>query len=189
MQISVEVNEHFAIKRYATTQTKALLYIYWLLMINTLFVEQISPKSTSLPKIFSVVLLCRGDFRSRAGQRKRSSFTDMQIWDEPWGFQTPPYDDTQGITDMKTGKNRGKELKNVWMNFSQTCRQKPKSQCTTMIYFQCNSIFHRHSIHYLTGENRSLSGLKNVWPVTVVLALDDWSIISTIDCLWWTIIY
>ena len=40
-------------------------------------------KSTSLPKIFSVVLLCRGDFRSRAGQRKRSSFTDMQIWDEP----------------------------------------------------------------------------------------------------------
>ena len=37
----------------------------------------------------------------------------MQIWDEPWGFQTPPYDDTQGITDMKTGKNRGKELKNV----------------------------------------------------------------------------
>ena len=75
--------------------------------------ERISPKSTSLPKIFSVVLLCRGDFRSRAGQRKRSSFTDMQIWDEPWGFQTPAYNDTQGITDMKTGKNRGKELKNV----------------------------------------------------------------------------
>ena len=71
------------------------------------------PKSTSLSKIFSVALLCRGDFRSRAGQRKRSSFTDMQIWDEPWGFQTPPYDDTQGITDMKTGKNGGKDLKNV----------------------------------------------------------------------------
>ena len=71
--------------------------------------ERISPKSTSLPKIFSVVLLCRGDFRSRAG----SSFTDMQIRDEPWGFQTPLYDDTQGITDMKTGKNRGQELKNA----------------------------------------------------------------------------
>ena len=26
----------------------------------------------------------------------------MQIWDKPWGFQTPLYDDTQGIT---TGKN------------------------------------------------------------------------------------
>ena len=107
MQISVDINEPFPKKcygRYATTQTKALLYIYWLLMINTLFVEQISPKSTSLPKIFSVVLLCRGDFRSRAGQRKRWSFTEMQIWDEPWGFQTPPYDDTQGITDMKQAK-------------------------------------------------------------------------------------
>ena len=146
MQISVDINEPFPKKcygRYATTQTKALLYIYWLLMINTLFVEQISPKSTSLPKIFSVVLLCRGDFRSRAGQRKRSSFTDMQIWDEPWGFQTPPYDDTQGITDMKTGKNRGKELKNVWiMNFSTTCCQKAERECTTTIYCQRNSIFH-----------------------------------------------
>ena len=142
MQISVDVNEPFPIKCYATTQTKALLYIHWLLMINTLFVERIFPKSTSLPKIFSVVLLCRGDFRSRAGQRKRSSFTDMQIWDEPWGFQTPPYDDTQGITDMKTGKNRGKELKNVSMNFSPTCYQKAERECTTTIYCQRNSIFH-----------------------------------------------
>ena len=74
---------------------------------------EISPQICSLPKIFSVVLRCGGDFRLSAGQRKRSSFTDMQIWDEPWGFQSPPYDDTQGITDMKTGKNRGKELKNV----------------------------------------------------------------------------
>ena len=75
--------------------------------------EQFSPKSTSLPKIFSVVPLCGGDFDHVPGNEKVSSFTDMQIWDEPWGFQTPPYDDTQGITDMKTGKNRGKELKNV----------------------------------------------------------------------------
>ena len=34
------------------------------------------PESTSLPKIFS-----GGDFRSPAGQRKRSTFTDMQLWD------------------------------------------------------------------------------------------------------------
>ena len=61
--------------------------------------EQIPPKSASLLKISSVVLVCGGDFRSRAGQRKRSSFTDMHIWNKPWGFQTP-YDDTQGITDM-----------------------------------------------------------------------------------------
>ena len=63
--------------------------------------------------IFSVVLLCRGDFRSRAGQRKRSSFTDMQIWDDPWGFQTPLYDDTQGRANIKTRKNHRKELYNV----------------------------------------------------------------------------
>ena len=43
MQISVDVNEPFMIKCYATTQMKALLYIK-LLMINTLFVEQISPQ-------------------------------------------------------------------------------------------------------------------------------------------------
>ena len=36
------VNEPFTIKCCAATQTKALLYIYWLLMINMLFVEQIS---------------------------------------------------------------------------------------------------------------------------------------------------
>ena len=32
----------------------------------------------------------------------RSSFTDMQIWDEPWGFLTLPYHDTQGITQPRT---------------------------------------------------------------------------------------
>ena len=39
MQVSVDVNEPFPIKCFATTQTKALRYIYCLLMINTLFVE------------------------------------------------------------------------------------------------------------------------------------------------------
>ena len=36
------------------------------------------------------------------------------------------------------------------------------------IYCQCNSIFLReknYSIHYLTGQNRGLSRLKNIWPV------------------------
>ena len=32
----------------------------------------------------------------------RSSFTDMQIWDEPWGFLTLPYHDTQGIMQPRT---------------------------------------------------------------------------------------
>ena len=42
IQISVDVNKPIAIKCCAMTQMQALLYIYWLLMTNTLFVEQIS---------------------------------------------------------------------------------------------------------------------------------------------------
>ena len=45
-------------------------------------------------------------------------------------FQTPSHDDTQGRTDMITGENRRKELKNICMNFSSTCRQKPERQCS-----------------------------------------------------------
>ena len=46
------------------TQVKALLYFYWVLIINTLFVEQTSRqwKSTSLPKILAMILLCGRDF-------------------------------------------------------------------------------------------------------------------------------
>ena len=46
------------------TQVKALLYFYWVLIINTLFVEQTSRqcKSTSLPKILVMILLCGRDF-------------------------------------------------------------------------------------------------------------------------------
>jgi len=64
---------------------------------------------------------------------------------------------------MKTGENRGKELKNVWMNFSPTCHHKPERQCSTTIYCQHNSIF--HSLHYLTSQNWGLSGQKNIWLV------------------------
>ena len=46
------------------TQVKALLYFYWVLIINTRFVEQTSRqcKSTSLPKILVMILLCGWDF-------------------------------------------------------------------------------------------------------------------------------
>ena len=40
--ISIDVNKPFKILCYATTQKKALQYIYCLLMTNTPFVEQIS---------------------------------------------------------------------------------------------------------------------------------------------------
>ena len=60
---------------------KAQLYINWLLIINTLFVEQTSHKRkpTSSPKILATILLCGGDLRSRARQGKRSSFTDVHF--------------------------------------------------------------------------------------------------------------
>ena len=76
--------------------------------------EQIPPKSTSLPKIFSGVLLCGGDFRLSAGRKEKDQVLAICRYEtnEHWGFQTPPSDDTKGITDMKKGKNRGKELTN-----------------------------------------------------------------------------
>ena len=151
------VYEPFAIKCCTTTQTKALLYIYWLLIINTLFVEQISHQINFLAEnnkqsFFS--LWRRLDFRSLARQWNRSSFTNMQIWDEPSRLQTLPYN-TQGIYKwtLKRGENYRKELKNVGMNFSPTCCQKPQSQCSTMVFWQRNSILQRqkknYSIHYL----------------------------------------
>ena len=58
-----------------------MLIFYWLLIINTLFVEQTfrQYKSTSLPKISAKIVLCGGDFQSRARQGKRSSFTDVHF--------------------------------------------------------------------------------------------------------------
>ena len=57
------------------------LYINWRLIINRLFVEQTfhQCKSTSLPKILAVILLCGGDFQSCARQGKWSSFTDVHF--------------------------------------------------------------------------------------------------------------
>ena len=85
------------------------------------------------------------------------------------------------INGHKTGENRGKELNNVWMNFSPTCRQKPECQCSTTIYCQHNSIFHRQKkllFVYLTGQNWGLSRLKNMWQV--IMSGDVLSVILNI---------
>ena len=81
-------------------------------------------------------------------------------------LETPPYDDTQSRTDIKTRENCGKELYNVWIHFSPTCRQNLNINVVITIYCQQNSIFLKqkniqNSIHYLTGQNRCLSRLKN----------------------------
>ena len=92
------------------------------------------------------------------------------------------------INGHENEQNHGKELNNVWMNFSPTYRQKPERQCSTTIHCQHNSIFHMQKkkivvLVVLTGKNGCLSGLKNIWPVImtsdllfVILSLDT-------DCL------
>ena len=66
-------------------------------MINMLFVAQISFQiNFSTGKI-----LCGGDLSITCRATKRSSFIDMQIWDEPCRLQTPPYDDTQGDVNRR----------------------------------------------------------------------------------------
>ena len=172
MQVSVDINDSFAKKCCATTQMKALLYIYRLRMINMLFVEQINFFSKIFPDVSSswwrLSITCH------------AANTDMQIWDEPWRLQTPPHDDSQGRTDMKTGENRGKELNNICMNVSSTCPQKPERQCSTMIYYQRNSQLQRQkenyfSTHYFTSQNQGLSGLKNFG--LVIMTADQLSVI------------
>ena len=69
---------------------------------------------------------------------------------------------------MKTCENSGKELKNVRMNFSPTCRQKPESQCSTTVYCQCNSILQRpkKNIVFITWLIKiGFVRAKNIWLV------------------------
>ena len=127
-------------------------------MINTLFVEQISRQIN----FFAENIMKR----SAARQRKRFSSTDMQIWDKPGRLERSSdtavrwYSRYNG--HWKRAKTTKKELKNVWMNFSPTCRQKPQRQCSTTIYCQRNSIFHRpkknYSLHYLTVHRLETNG-------------------------------
>ena len=52
MQVSVDINDSLVKKCCATTQMKALLYIYRLRMIKMLFVEQICCQINFFSKIF-----------------------------------------------------------------------------------------------------------------------------------------
>ena len=145
MQVSVDINESFAIKCCVMTQMKALLYIYRLRMINMLFVEQICCQINFFSKIFPDV----SSLWRRLSITCQAANTDMKIWDKPWRLQTLPHNDIQGRTDMKTGENRGKELNNICMNVSSTCRPKPERQCSTTIYCQRNSLFQRQKTNIL----------------------------------------
>ena len=79
MQISVDVyNEPFAIRCCAMYDPNESSAVYLLTSDDkyTVCGMDFSPESTSSPKIFS-----GGDLQSPDGQRKRSTFTDLQLWD------------------------------------------------------------------------------------------------------------
>ena len=85
--------------------------------------------------------------------------------------------------NIKTLENRGKELYNVWMHFSLICCQKCERQCSNndIIGHSLGKKKKIISIHYLTGQNRGLSSLKNIWPVmmtgnllSVIFSPDVW---------------
>ena len=99
------------------------------------------------------------------------------------------------INRHENGRKMRKGGHNMWMNFSPTCRQKPECQCSTTIYCQHNSIFHRQKkllFVYLTSQNCGLSGLKNMWPVimtgdllsvilNIVSEIRDWKYSTEFD--------
>ena len=89
------------------------------------------------------------------------------------------------INRHENGRKSWKGVNNMWMNFSPTCHQKPECQCSTTIYCQHKSIFHRQKkllFVYLTGQNWGLSRLKNMWQVimtgdvlSVILNIVRWN--------------
>ena len=129
-----------------------------------------SPNQLFCRKYSAKFLLYGGDFWSRAGRRKRSSFPDMQIYDEPWTLQTPPYDDTQGIykRTLKGAKLAESNSTTCEWIFQQLAA---KNLNVSAVQRSIASIIRysvgkkNYSIHYLTSQNRGLSGLKNIWTV------------------------
>ena len=121
------------------TQTKALLYICWLLMINTLFVEWISRQNQLLCRKY----LVEETFDHLPGNEKDQLSPICSYG--TWRLETPQYDDTQSQSIYKRTWKWGKTPERnsttcEWI--SPTCREKPERQCSTTIYCQRNLIFH-----------------------------------------------
>ena len=81
-----------------------------------------------------------------------------------WRLQTPLYDDSQDI------KTRTVEWNSTTSKciFPKLAVKNVNVNVVKPIYCQRNLIFlakKNYSIHYLTGQNRGLSGLKNIWLV------------------------
>ena len=159
------------------TQTKALLYIYWLLMINTLFVEQISHQinffaENNKRSFFS---LWRRLFNHLPSNEKAQVSKICRYGMNLMRLQTPPYDDTQGIykRTWKRVKTLERNSKMCEWIFHQLAAKNLKvnavQQSIASAIRYCKGQ-KKYSIHYLTGQNRGLSGLKifdwSSWPAT-----------------------
>ena len=190
------------------TRMIALLYSFLLLIINALFVEQAfrQCKSTSLPKILATILLCGGDFRSRAKQGKRSSYTNVhfgtsmlnecvqilfciflfvipkvcltvrvfhflnleslkRIYASLFTFRDFRHRCTMILKTLKHVKTAERNSTTNECIFHKLAVKNVNVNVVKTIYCQRNSIFlakKNYSIHYLTGQNRGLSGLKNI---------------------------
>ena len=84
-------------------------------------------------------------------------------------------EETNGVHAHNCGRIPLKQAKTVERNstmceciFHQVAVKNVNVKVVKTIYCQCNLIFRRqknsYSIPYLTGQNRGLSGLKNIWP-------------------------
>ena len=116
-------------------------------------------KSTSALKIISKVsFLCGGDFWSLARQRKRSSFTDMQIWDEPLRLQALPYDDTQGISKWtwkwaKTTERNSKTCEWIFHQLAvKNLNVNAVQRSIASVIQYCKGKKKYYGIHYLTDQ-------------------------------------
>ena len=107
MQISVDIyKEPFTIKCCAMYDpTKAVLYIYWLLMINTLFVEWISRQNQLLrPKY-----LVEETFNHLPGNKKDQLSAICSCG--TWRLEALPYSDTQSLSIINGHESGGKPRK------------------------------------------------------------------------------
>ena len=80
-------------------------------------------------------------------------------------LQTPLYDDTQDNKHAITAEKNSTTSERI---FHKLAVKNMNVNVVKTIYCQRNSIFlakTNYSIHYLTSQNRGLSGLKSIWPV------------------------
>ena len=173
----------------AMTQTKALLYTFWLLMINTLFVEQISCQinffAENIKRSF-FSLWRRLSINHMPGNEKDQVSLIWRYGTSLWDFR---HCRTMVLKVYINGRENGwKPQKGTQtctrMNFSPTCCQNLNvnavQRSTARVIWYCKGKNY-YGFCYMTGQNRGLSGLKSIWPVILTGNLLS-VILSPVQC-------